>query len=142
MYQKIVGTIPGQGTYPGFRFSPWLGHIWEAANRCFSHTLMFLLFFLKLINTYPWGVLNIYTYMYKYIYIFRGVFQYFVFRDRVVRERERNINVWLSCAPPNGDLAHNPGVCPDWELNWQPFGSQASTQSTEPHQPGQSIFIF
>ena len=29
--------------------------------------------------------------------------------------------------PPAGDLAHNPGMCPDWELNWQPFGSQAST---------------
>ena len=27
-------------------------------------------------------------------------------------------------------------MCPDWESNRQPFGSQASTQSTEPHQPG------
>ena len=35
-----------------------------------------------------------------------------------------------------GDLAHNPGMCPDWELNLQPFVSQAGTQSTEPHQPG------
>ena len=39
--------------------------------------------------------------------------------------------------PPTGDLAQNPGMCPDQELNWQPFGSQADTQSTEPHQPGQ-----
>ena len=39
-------------------------------------------------------------------------------------------------APPTGDLACNPGMCPDRELNWQPFGSQASAQSTEPHQPG------
>ena len=23
-----------------------------------------------------------------------------------------------------------------WELNWQPFGLQASAQSTEPHEPG------
>ena len=37
--------------------------------------------------------------------------------------------------PLSGDLADNPGMCPDWESNWQPFGSQASTQSTEPHQP-------
>ena len=29
-----------------------------------------------------------------------------------------------------------PGMCLDWELNQQPFGSQAGTQSTEPHQPG------
>ena len=24
-----------------------------------------------------------------------------------------------------GDLACNPGMCPDWELNWWPFGSQS-----------------
>ena len=38
--------------------------------------------------------------------------------------------------PPTGDLAHNPGMCPDWESNWRPFGLQAGSQSTEPHQPG------
>ena len=38
--------------------------------------------------------------------------------------------------PCTGDLAHNPGMCLDWESNQQPFGSQASGQSTEPHQPG------
>ena len=32
--------------------------------------------------------------------------------------------------------ACNPGMCPDWESNRQPLGPQASTQSTEPHQPG------
>ena len=37
---------------------------------------------------------------------------------------------------PTGDLAYNPGMCLDWESNQQPFGSQASTQSTDPHQPG------
>ena len=37
---------------------------------------------------------------------------------------------------PTGDLAHNSGMCPDWELNCQSFGSKADTQSTEPHQPG------
>ena len=42
-----------------------------------------------------------------------------------------------SCTPPIGDLALNPGMCPDWKSNWQPFGSQDCTQSTEPHQPGQ-----
>ena len=42
---------------------------------------------------------------------------------------------------PQGDLACNPSIGPDWESNRQPFGSQASTQSTEPHQPGLPRFI-
>ena len=46
-----------------------------------------------------------------------------------------------SCVPPTGDLAYNPGLCPDWESNHQPFGSQAMTQSTEPHQPG-SMYLL
>ena len=39
--------------------------------------------------------------------------------------------------PHTGDLTHNPGMCPDWKSNQRPFGSQASAQSTEPHQPRQ-----
>ena len=38
--------------------------------------------------------------------------------------------------PPTGNLAHNPGICPDWESNLRPFGSQAGAQPTEPHRPG------
>ena len=34
------------------------------------------------------------------------------------KERERNINVWLPLmCPPTGDLARDPGICPDWESN-------------------------
>ena len=59
------------------------------------------------------------------------------------KKRERNINVWLPLVrPPTGDTACNPGMCPDWESNHRPFVSQAGTQSTEPHQPGQESFIF
>ena len=59
------------------------------------------------------------------------------------KERERNINVWLPLAPPpTGDLARNPGMCPDWDSNWSPFGSQAGVQSTEPQQPGQNPFFI
>ena len=43
--------------------------------------------------------------------------------------------------PPTGDLVHNPGMCPDWESNQQPFGLQAGAQSTEPHQPGEPMFL-
>ena len=49
--------------------------------------------------------------------------------------------MWLvtSYVSPTGDLAYNPGMCPDWELNRQPFGSQSGAQSTEVHQPGQLV---
>ena len=40
---------------------------------------------------------------------------------------------WPLMHPPTGDLAHNPGMCPDWESNQLPFGSQACAQSTELH---------
>ena len=58
------------------------------------------------------------------------------------RERGKHHCVVASHVPLVGDLACNPGMCPDWELNRWPFGSQAGTQSTEPHQPGQMYFFF
>ena len=58
------------------------------------------------------------------------------------REVERHQCVVTSPAPPTGDLTRNTGMCPDWDSNWQPFGSQTSTQSTEPHQPGQDHIAF
>ena len=45
------------------------------------------------------------------------------------KERERNSNVqeihqlFVSHTPPTGDLACNPGMCPDWESNQRPLGS-------------------
>ena len=36
---------------------------------------------------------------------------------------------------PTGNLARNPGMCPDWNQTSEwPFSLQASAQSTEPHQ--------
>ena len=52
------------------------------------------------------------------------------------RQGQKHQCVVASHVPSTGDLACNPGTCPDWELNQQPFGSQSGTQSTEPHQPG------
>ena len=64
-------------------------------------------------------------------------------------ERERNVDViwqrytdWLPLShTPNRGLAHNPGMCPDWESNRQPFSLQAVTQSAEPHHPG-LLYVF
>ena len=70
--------------------------------------------------------------------LFLKIFYLFIFRERG-REGERGEKhqcVVTSRVPPTGDLAHNPGMCPDWELNRRSFGSQVSTQSTEPYQPG------
>ena len=52
------------------------------------------------------------------------------------RKGEKHPCAVASHTPPTGDPARNPGMCPDWESNQRPFGSQASAQSTEPHQPG------
>ena len=52
---------------------------------------------------------------------------------------EKHQCVVASHAPPTGDLAHNPGMFPDWESNQRPFGWQAHTQSTELHQPGEIV---
>ena len=53
-------------------------------------------------------------------------FYFFIFRERGregERQGEKHHCVVASHVPPTGDLAHNPGMCPDWELNWQPFAS-------------------
>ena len=45
-----------------------------------------------------------------YLFIHRG--------EGRKKERERNINVWLPLThPTRRNLAHNPGMCPDWESN-------------------------
>ena len=70
---------------------------------------------------------------FKFIYLF-------IFREgKGGREEEKHQCVVASSMSPTRDLGRNPGVCPDWESKQWPFGLQASTQSTEPHQPG---FLF
>ena len=69
----------------------------------------------------------------------------FIFREsgrEGGREGDKHQCAVASHVPPAGDLARNPGMCPDWESNWRPFGSQAGTQSTEPHQPVQNLRNF
>ena len=62
-------------------------------------------------------------------------------REGREKEGEKHQCVAASWVPPTGDLAWNPGMCPDWELNQRPFGSQANAQSTELHQPGQETVL-
>ena len=76
-------------------------------------------------------------------YIFKDfIYLFLERREGREKERERNISVqeihWsvASHTPPTGDL------CPDWESSQQPLGSQAGTQSTEPHQPGPMKFLL
>ena len=72
-------------------------------------------------------------------------FYLFIFRKKErkgEREGEKDHCVVAFSGPPTGDLACNPGMCPDWESNQWLFGSQAGTQPTEPHQPGQSLQLF
>ena len=50
----------------------------------------------------------------------RKRFYLFIFREgNGGREGEKHQCVVAFGAPPTGDLAYNPGVCPDWELNQQ-----------------------
>ena len=79
---------------------------------------------------------NFFNHFFKNLFIFREK------KGEGKREEEKHQCVAASCTPPTGDLACNPGLCPDWESNWQPFGSQAGPQPTEPHHPGLLLFFL
>ena len=80
----------------------------------------------------PWGKCLFFKkdFLFIYLFIFR------VRRREGEREREKHQCVVASCRSPTGDLACNPGMCPDWKSNQWPFASQSGAQPTEPHQPG------
>ena len=80
--------------------------------------------------------------LFKVSFFKKKRFYLFIFRERggeEEREGEKHQCVVASHTPPTGDLAHNPGVCPDWESNWRPFGLQASAQPPELHQTGLKV---
>ena len=76
---------------------------------------------------------------------FKDFIYLFIFRERGregEREGGKHQYVDASHTPLTGNLASNPGMCPDWEANQRPFeGSQARAQSTEPHHPGKIHII-
>ena len=59
-----------------------------------------------------------------------------------MREGEKHQCVIASHAPPTGDLASNPGMCPDWEVNQCCFVLHTGAQSPEPHQPGLNPYFL
>ena len=71
-----------------------------------------------------------------FIDFFKILFLYFQREGEGGRGEGEKQCVVVSHILPSRDLACNPGMCPDWEPNQQPPGSQAGTQFTEPHQPG------
>ena len=89
-----------------------------------------------------WGValfpapLHISVFLKKYLLIFRESGR------EGERDEEKHHCVVASRKPTTGDLAHNPGMGPDWESNQWPFGLQAGAQSTEPRQPGLLFFFY
>ena len=55
------------------------------------------------------------------LFLFFKRFYLFIFREggrEGEREVEKHQCVVASRVPPTGDLARNPGMCPDWESNW------------------------
>ena len=59
-------------------------------------------------------LVDFFCYFLKKLYLF-------IFRERErdgERERGKHQCVVSSHTPSTGDLAHNPGICPDWQSNW------------------------
>ena len=78
----------------------------------------------------------------SFIYLFKDFIYLFLERGREgEREREKYQCVVASHMPPIRDLACSPGMCPGLGIEPATFSLQASTQSTEPHQPGQQNAI-
>ena len=66
----------------------------------------------------------------KYVHFILFFKDFIYFLERVGegdREGKKHQCVVASHVLATVDLVHNPGMCPDWELNWRPFDSQAGT---------------
>ena len=88
---------------------------------------------LSILTSQLWVELLFFSFLFKILFI--------SFQRKGGRKRGReNQCVVASHVPPTGDLAHNPGMCSDWELNQQPFDSQSGTQSLSHTSQGKNSF--
>ena len=101
---------------------------------------------LCLFRVTPHGLIHVHCTLQLYTsisFFFKGIYLFLEREEGRVKKMGRNIHVWLPLVcPPTGELTRIPSMCPEWELNQRPFGSQAGTQSTEPHQPGHECSSF
>ena len=84
-------------------------------------------------------------------FILKDFMYLFLERDEG-REKERKRNIYVQCVreawlvspgmPSSGDLAWNPGMCPDQESNQQPASLLDGAQLTEIHQSGLPRFLI
>ena len=91
----------------GFFFFPFHWWVWVSGAlmlscRIWSQDLTILIYFS-------------FYFLRFYLFTFRGRWR------EGEREGEKLQCVVASCVPLTGDLVLNPGMCFDWELNWQPF---------------------
>ena len=60
-----------------------------------------------------------------------------------MKEKHQCVRETLMNLPCNPGIGHGfKNTRSDWELNHQPFGSQADTQATDPYQPGPILYFF
>ena len=70
--------------------------------------------------------------------IFKDIIYLFLDREEgTKRDWERKPSIGCLSHVPDEGPGPNPGMCPDQELNQQPFSLRDSAQPTEPHQSRQ-----
>ena len=77
------------------------------------------------------------------ILFFKGFVYLFRERGREgEREGDKHQCVVAPHVFPTGDLARNPGMCPDWESNQRPYGLQALSPLSHTSQGYSIYFLF
>ena len=84
-----------------------------------------------------WEIPGLYGFTISFLFFF--FLRFYLFLLRVEGEREIEKCQCVRETSMGCLSAHNPGMCPDWESNQWPFGSQVGAQSTELHQPGHKL---